>query len=71
MDFQLSVEPSGIPTWIAIEGLTIHLFNKSSLFSIASLIGKPMKIDEPTANFSRPSVARVCVELDLLKGFAN
>lgn len=28
-----------------------------------------MKIDKPTANLSTPSVARVCVELDLLKVF--
>lgn len=26
-----------------------------------------MKIDEPTANLSRPSIARICVEVDLLK----
>ncbi|KAI5677247.1 hypothetical protein M9H77_08197 [Catharanthus roseus] len=67
VDFQLSAEPSVIPGWIALEGLPIHLFNKGSMFSIANLIGKPMKIDEPAANLSRPSVARICVEMDLLK----
>lgn len=67
VDFQLSFEPSVIPTWIGLDGLPIHLFNKSTLFSIANLVGKLMKIDEPTANLSRPSVTRICVEVDLLK----
>ncbi|KAI5649765.1 hypothetical protein M9H77_35770 [Catharanthus roseus] len=67
MDFQLSVEPSVIPAWIALECFPIHLLNKPTLFSIANLIGKPMKIDGPTTNLSRPSIARICVEMDLLK----
>lgn len=67
VDFQLSVEPVVIPTWIGLEGLSIHLFNKGSLFSIANLIGKAMKIDEPTANLTRPSVARICIEVNHLK----
>ena len=35
-------------------------------FSIAQLIAKPLKIDGSTASLTRPNVARVCVELDLL-----
>lgn len=30
-------------------------------------MGKPMKLDEPTRNISWPSVARICVEIYLLK----
>lgn len=30
-----------------------------------------MKIDKPTANLNRPSIARICVEMDLLKGIAT
>lgn len=67
VDFHLSFEPSVIPTWIGLDGLPIHLFNKSTLFSTANLVGKLMKIDEPTANLSRPSVTRICAEVDLLK----
>lgn len=71
IDFKLSLEPFVIPTWIGLEGLLIHLFNKGTLFSIANLIRKPMKIDEPTANSSRPSVTRICIEIDLLKTLPN
>lgn len=65
--FQLSSEPSIIPAWIALQGLRIHLFKKGSLFSIATLIGKPLKLDEPTVNLCRPSIARICGEIDLMK----
>lgn len=45
-----------------------QLFVQQELFfTIANLIGKLMKIDELTANLSRPSVARICLEIDLLK----
>lgn len=33
---------------------------------MTTVIGKPLKIDEATINFTRPSVARVCIEVDLL-----
>ena len=43
------------------------LFDKHTLFGLASLIGHPLRIDEATANLKRPSVARVQVEIDLLR----
>lgn len=57
MDFQLSAEASVIHAWIGFEGLLIHLFKKSSLFSVASFIGQPLKLNELTANLSRLSSA--------------
>ncbi|KAI5677171.1 hypothetical protein M9H77_08121 [Catharanthus roseus] len=65
--FHVSAEPSIIPSWIIFENLPVHLFQKATLFSLASAIGKPLKLDEPTANLTRPSIATVCIELDLLK----
>lgn len=67
VDFQVLAEPSIILAWIGLEGLPIHYFNKSSLFSIASAIGQSLKIDEPTACINSPSIARVFVEIDLVK----
>lgn len=69
--FQLHVVPSVILVWIGLEGLAFYLFNKSSLFSIAGLVGKPTKLDELTVNFSRPSVPRICVEIDLLQALPS
>lgn len=42
-----------------------YLFGKVSLFSIAKLIGNPLKLDSSTATLATPSVVRICVELDL------
>lgn len=69
--FQLTVEPSILTAWMSFEGLSIYFFNKSALFSIATTMGKPLKIDEATANFTRPSIARVCIKVDMLKPLLN
>lgn len=55
-----------ILTWMLLKD-SQFIYSKGSLFLIANLVGKPMKIDEPNVNLSRPSVARICVEVDLLK----
>ncbi|RAL43046.1 hypothetical protein DM860_009828 [Cuscuta australis] len=49
-----------VPCWISIPNLPIHLHDPKALFTIASHLGKPLKVDNATLNFSRPSVARVC-----------
>ena len=33
----------------------------------ASVIGKPLRVDEPTTDISRPNLARIRIEFDLLK----
>ncbi|KAL0304584.1 UNVERIFIED_CONTAM: Cytokinin dehydrogenase 7 [Sesamum radiatum] len=45
--------------------LTAHLFNKIALYTIASMIGTPLQIDDSTFNQSKMSKARICVEIDL------
>src|SRR2546430_15288690 len=66
-DFRLAVQSSIVPVWISLPNLPLFLFNKRGLFSIGSLLGKPLTLDSATADLSRPSVARVCVEVDLTK----
>ncbi|VFQ77872.1 unnamed protein product [Cuscuta campestris] len=53
--------------WISIPNLPIHLHHQSALFSIASMLGNPLKMDNDTLYFSRPKLARVCVEVDVSK----
>ncbi|KAL0367745.1 UNVERIFIED_CONTAM: hypothetical protein Sradi_3664600 [Sesamum radiatum] len=65
-EFNPKIESSVVPVWIRFPELPFHLFQKKALFGIASLIGSPLKIDEATADGIRPSVARVCVEIDLM-----
>lgn len=64
-DFRSEIESSIVLVWFALPGLPIHLFHKATLFSIANLIGTPLMVDEPTASLTRPSVARICIEIDL------
>src|SRR5436190_4128261 len=66
-EFRLDCESSTVPVWISLPNLPLFLFNKSGIFSIGSLLGKPLTLDAATADLSRPNVARVCVEIDLLK----
>ena len=55
--------------WLAFSYLPVHCFEKSMLFALASAFGNPLKLDEATANLTRPSVARVLVEMDVSKSF--
>lgn len=43
--------------------LPLHYYNKAALFSIASSIGTPMKMDEATTTLIRPSLEKLCVEI--------
>lgn len=70
-DFDPCVESPLSPVWIGLEGLPIHLFAPTALYSIFNLIGLPLKIDKATAQLSRPAVARICVEVDLPKELPN
>ncbi|VFQ98797.1 unnamed protein product [Cuscuta campestris] len=56
-----------VPVWISIPNLLIHLHHQSALFSIASMLGTPLKMDNATLNFSRPKLARVCVKVNVSK----
>ncbi|KAG5630589.1 hypothetical protein H5410_002306 [Solanum commersonii] len=53
--------------WISFLGLPTNLFDKEYLFSLANAVGKPLVIDKATNNQTRPSCARIKVEVDLLK----
>ncbi|EOY34749.1 Uncharacterized protein TCM_042329 [Theobroma cacao] len=63
-EFEPEKESAVVPVWIAFPNLKAHLFEKSALLLIAKTVGKPLFVDEATANGSRPSVARVCIEFD-------
>ncbi|KAF8398320.1 hypothetical protein HHK36_017247 [Tetracentron sinense] len=45
----------------------LNLFNSNDLVAIGSIIGKVLRIDGPTRSLSRPSLARVCIKVDLRK----
>ncbi|RAL41618.1 hypothetical protein DM860_013152 [Cuscuta australis] len=63
--FDPRYESPFLPIWVAIKNLPIHLHDRKSLLDIAQVFGKPIKLDATTENFGRPSLARVCVEVDI------
>ncbi|PHU22038.1 hypothetical protein BC332_07145 [Capsicum chinense] len=59
-------ETSVVMAWISFPTLPPHYFVKETLFSLSSVVGKPLQVDLATKNKTRPSCARVKVEVDLL-----
>ncbi|XP_019186523.1 PREDICTED: uncharacterized protein LOC109181225 [Ipomoea nil] len=70
-DFRLDIESPIVPVWIAFDGLPAHLQDKRAIYSIANLIGTPLKVDSSTLLHNRPSLARVCVELNVSQSLPN
>ncbi|KAK4380762.1 hypothetical protein RND71_002624 [Anisodus tanguticus] len=60
-------ETSMVVIWLSFPNLPPNFYVSSILFSIASVVGKPIAIDADTLKKIRPSCARVKVEADLLK----
>ncbi|KAL0349296.1 UNVERIFIED_CONTAM: hypothetical protein Sangu_1157400 [Sesamum angustifolium] len=56
-----------VPVWVRLPELPIQFFDREALFSIARLLGTPLRTDVSTATLVRPSVARVCVEINFLE----
>ncbi|KAG6510481.1 hypothetical protein ZIOFF_028505 [Zingiber officinale] len=54
--FSYEVESLVILVWVQMPDLLIHMFSKKGFFTATSIIGKPIKIDETTADGSKLSV---------------
>ncbi|KAL3513184.1 hypothetical protein ACH5RR_025901 [Cinchona calisaya] len=67
--FSVEVKPFILPIWITFEGLPACFLNKHSVFSLGQVVGTPLKINLAIATLLRPSLAKVCVEVDLLQKF--
>ncbi|KAH0705479.1 hypothetical protein KY289_010555 [Solanum tuberosum] len=65
-NFKASEETTKATTWISFPDLLPTFFVKEVLFSFASVVGKPLQLDLATINKTRPSCARVKVQVDLL-----
>ncbi|RAL49570.1 hypothetical protein DM860_017914 [Cuscuta australis] len=70
-NFDPNVESPIMPIWISIKNLPIHFHAKESLMQIARIFGNPIKLDSTTENFGRPSIARICVEVDISQPQTN
>ncbi|KAG8388226.1 hypothetical protein BUALT_Bualt02G0103600 [Buddleja alternifolia] len=65
-DFDPKEESPIMPIWVKILGLKPHWFHRQFLYHVASLIGKPLKLDESTTVIDNPIVARICIEINVL-----
>ncbi|XP_042012187.1 uncharacterized protein LOC121760613 [Salvia splendens] len=66
-DFDAYCESPIAAIWCNLIGLPIHLFDQSALFAIEKLLGTPIQVDRATANKTRLSFARICIEIDITK----
>ncbi|KAH0706081.1 hypothetical protein KY285_010613 [Solanum tuberosum] len=64
--FEPDVETTIGVAWISMLDLPPNCFAKEAIFSIASAVGKPLTVDMATRNQTRPSCAKVKVEVDLV-----
>ncbi|KAM3221779.1 hypothetical protein P3L10_021049 [Capsicum annuum] len=67
--FRMEEETTQAMAWISFPNLTPTFFVKESLFSLVSAVGKPIPLDMATINKTRPSCAKVKVQVDLLASF--
>ncbi|XP_049394640.1 uncharacterized protein LOC125858913 [Solanum stenotomum] len=64
--FDPEEETSTTIAWISFPSLPPNFFGNETLFSMAAAVGKPLQVDMAMKNKTRPSCARVKVEVDLL-----
>ncbi|WMV34172.1 hypothetical protein MTR67_027557 [Solanum verrucosum] len=67
--FDPEEETSTAIAWISFPALPPNFFVKEVVFSLAASVGKPLQVDLATRNQTRPSCARVKVEVNLLRDF--
>ncbi|KAJ6932555.1 hypothetical protein NC651_008095 [Populus alba x Populus x berolinensis] len=60
-----------MPIWIRFPNLPLQCWSPICLSKLASVIGKPLRLDTPTSSMTRLSYARVLVETDLLAELLN
>ncbi|VFQ63255.1 unnamed protein product, partial [Cuscuta campestris] len=66
-EFNVKTESSVAPVWVTFPSLRADLFNESAIHQLCKPIGRCLKVDIATSNFSHPNVAKARVEIDLLK----
>lgn len=53
------------PVWIRLLKLPLEFWDRACLFTVASALGRPIKLYGVTLSGSKKSFARICVEIDL------
>ncbi|KAK6782071.1 hypothetical protein RDI58_019867 [Solanum bulbocastanum] len=67
--FNLEEETTTAIAWISFPSSRPNFFDKEAVFSLATVVGKPLQVDMATKNKTRPNCARVKVDVNLLREF--
>lgn len=67
--FNPEEETSVAIAWISFASLPPNFFGEETIFSLATIVKKSLQVDLATKNKTKPSCARVKVEMDLLGKF--
>ncbi|XP_019264877.1 PREDICTED: uncharacterized protein LOC109242482 [Nicotiana attenuata] len=70
-DFDPNEETSLAPIWVLLPELPFHMFKWEYLKQVLEQIGTPMKEDITTIARTRPHMAKVRVEVDLMKALPD
>ncbi|PKU63951.1 hypothetical protein MA16_Dca021580 [Dendrobium catenatum] len=65
--FDIKEESPVVPIWISFSNLRLHFFNPKVLHALGTIFGRPLQTDQATVSRTRPSIARVLVEVDISK----
>jgi len=60
-----------MPIWVRFPSLPLKFWSSICLSKLASMLGKPIQCDAPTASMTRLSYARVLIEVDLLTALST
>ncbi|KAG5585572.1 hypothetical protein H5410_046006, partial [Solanum commersonii] len=69
--FKVEEETTHAMAWISFLNLKPTFFVSESIFPLPTAVGKPLHLDMATINKTRPSCARVNVQVDLLVVFSK
>ncbi|OIT35442.1 hypothetical protein A4A49_24660 [Nicotiana attenuata] len=70
-DFKPEEDLPIAPVWVLLPGLPFHMHTWNYVKQVVSTIGIPLEMDLATRGRTRPSMAKVRVEIDLLKDQPN
>ncbi|XP_009768438.1 uncharacterized protein [Nicotiana sylvestris] len=70
-DFKPAEDLPIAPVWALLPGLPFHMHTWNYVKQVVSAIGTPFEMDLATRGRTRPSIAKVRVEIDLLKDQPN
>ncbi|XP_019224832.1 PREDICTED: uncharacterized protein LOC109206467 [Nicotiana attenuata] len=66
-DFKPEEDLPIAPVWVLLPGLPFHMHTWQYVKQVVGVVGTPLEMDLATRGRTRPSVAKVRVEIDLLK----